>query len=166
MRRAVEILILVGLVAFRSPALVSAIGQPVFLGPFHQEGTALVANCGPFQVMDAYQGELAITAFLDQAGNPDRAIIDFRGTDTFINSATGKSFTEPFHNIELADLEGGLQPVSLTTVGLVFRLTVPGGGAVFLDVGRVVFSPGHIDFEAGSHQALDGDVAGLCAALA
>src|SRR5262249_51336903 len=88
------------------------------------------------------------------------------GTDTFRNSVTGKSFTEPFHNSEFAELNGDLQPDKLTTVGVTLRLTVPGEGAVLLDVGRIVESPGHIEFEAGPHQALEGDLADVCAARA
>jgi hypothetical protein len=168
MKRAFGLLILVGVLRLVNPIPASAIGQPVFLGPFHQQGTALIADCGTFQVMDAYQGELSIMAFLDKDGNPDRAIIDFRGTDTFFSSVTGKSFTETFHNKEFANLtaQDGLQPVKLAKVGIIYRLTVPGHGAVFLEVGRAVFTPGHIEFEAGQHQAVDGDIAGLCAAIA
>jgi hypothetical protein len=51
--------------------------------------------------------------------------------------------------------------------GVAFRLVVPGAGAVFLDVGRTVLDrQGNVYFEAGPHQFLDGDFAGLCAALA
>jgi hypothetical protein len=156
----------VGLVALSRPSAASAAGKPLFLGPFHQEGTALLADCDTFQALDAYQGELSITAFLDTAGNPERAIIDFHGTDTFLNSVSGKSYTESFHNKEFAELNGDLQPDKVTKVGVSLRLTIPGAGAVLLDVGRVVESPGQIDFEAGPHQALEGDFAGLCAALA
>src|SRR5262249_31616151 len=112
------------------------------------------------------QGELSITAFLDKEGNPERANVDFHGTDTFCNSVTGKSFIEPCLNIEFAELNGDRQPDQVTKAGVTFRLTVPGQGAVLLDVGRIVESPGHIDFEAGPHQALEGGFTGLCAALA
>ena len=41
-----------------------------------------------------------------------------------------------------------------------------GPTAVFLDVGHLVADrEGYVDFEAGSHQAVAGDFAGLCAAL-
>jgi hypothetical protein len=161
-------MVVTGLVMLTHPAPTpaSAAGKPVLLGPFHQEGSALLAQCSAFQALDMFQGVLSITAFFDKEGNPESAIIDFRGTDTFLNSVTGKSFTEPFHNKEFAALNGDLQPDKLTKVGVAFRLTIPGGGAVLLDVGRIVVSPGHIEFEAGPHWALEGDFAGLCAALA
>jgi hypothetical protein len=43
---------------------------------------------------------------------------------------------------------------------------IDGGGTVIADVGRLVFdAEGHVIFEAGSHPALHGDFAALCAAL-
>jgi hypothetical protein len=44
---------------------------------------------------------------------------------------------------------------------------VPGSGAVFLDVGRVIFDFDEVRlvFLAGQHQFFEGDVEGLCAAL-
>jgi hypothetical protein len=173
MKRATGLLLVAGLLVVGlemltrpTPAPASAASKPVFLGPFHQEGNALLAECGTFQVLDSYQGELFITAFLDKDGFPQSAIVDFHGTDTFHNSVTGKSFTESFHNKEFDQLNGDLQPDQVTKVGVGVRLTIPGEGAIVLEVGRVVERPGSIDFAAGPHQLLDGDVAGLCAALA
>jgi hypothetical protein len=56
----------------------------------------------------------------------------------------------------------------LVTAEVISRLTVPGSGAVFLDVGRIVTNQAStvITFQAGPHQFVDGDFAGLCAALA
>ena len=51
--------------------------------------------------------------------------------------------------------------------GVVVRLTVPGDGAVFLDIGRIVTDrQGNLYFEAGPHQYFYGDFAALCEALA
>ncbi len=53
-----------------------------------------------------------------------------------------------------------------TTSGIVFRVVVPGAGAVLLDVGRITPKrSGEILFEAGPHQFFDGDLAGAYAAL-
>ena len=53
-----------------------------------------------------------------------------------------------------------------TEVGLTFRVFWPGGGTVIADVGRLFFdAEGNLIFEAGSHPALHGDFAALCAAL-
>jgi hypothetical protein len=44
---------------------------------------------------------------------------------------------------------------------------VPGGGAVLLQAGRLVFDDaGDVVFEAGPHQVLSGDTDKLCEALA
>jgi hypothetical protein len=152
---------LFGLVALSgfTPAL--AIGKPLFLD-FHEESTDVFADCGAFQVLDAFQGDVKLTAMFDETGNVDMIIVDFHGTDTFINSITDKSFTERFHNKVLHDFEKD----RLAEVGVFYHLTVPGEGAVLLDIGRIVIDPPNIAFEAGPHQYFDGDFAGLCAALA
>ena len=51
--------------------------------------------------------------------------------------------------------------------GVVFRITVPGSGAIFLDVGRFIIDldDDSLVFLAGQHQFLEGDLDGLCAAL-
>ena len=50
---------------------------------------------------------------------------------------------------------------------MTYRLTLPGAGAVLLDVGHVVVDQeGNISLQKGSHQFYGGDVAGLCTALA
>jgi hypothetical protein len=57
-------------------------------------------------------------------------------------------------------------PVSITTFGIDFKMTLPGQGVVFLDVGRTEFSfepfP-HVVFEAGPQRY---DIPAFCAALA
>ncbi len=78
-----------------------------------------------------------------------------------VNRTTGKSYTGRFHNTVLVD------PMthSAATVGIIVRITVPGSGAVLFDVGRLVANRSGITFQAGPHQAFDGDVAAVCAAL-
>ena len=50
---------------------------------------------------------------------------------------------------------------------MTYRLTLPGAGAVLLDVGRVVVDrEGNISFQKGLNQFYGGDVAGLCTPLA
>jgi hypothetical protein len=52
--------------------------------------------------------------------------------------------------------------------GVIARLTVPGSGAVLLDVGRIVtnLETDEVTFQAGPHQLVEGDLADLCEALA
>ena len=167
MRRMVSCLILIGLMALSSFSPAFAVGKPLFFGPVPFESTGVIADCGTFQVLVSTQGRFSATIFLDAEGNWDRVKFDYHGTDTYTNSVTGKSFSDTFHNNNFETLE----PHTLTTVGVAFRLTVPGGGAVFLDIGRVAFQfepPFDILFEAGPHQWNTGanDVASLCAAMA
>ncbi len=166
MKRVFCLFVLASLVALGSFTPALAQGEPLHLGPFHREGTELVADCGTFQVLDHYVAELSITRFFDEHGIRLRDIRDFSGTDTFTNSVTDKSFTEPFHNKIFIDYEAGVR-VQNVNDGVAFRLTLPGVGAVFLDIGRVVYDADfNVIWEAGPHHFLDGDFAGLCAAMA
>lgn len=163
MKRVFCLLVLVSLVALGNFNRASADGGPVHIGPFHEEGTDVLVDCGGFRVLDAFEGDLSITRFFDREGNRERQLVDFRGTDTFINSETGKSFTESFHNVSIVDYDAG----TVAAVGVLFRLTVPGGGAVLLGVGRIVIEPPFtVLFVAGPHQPLEGDFSDLCAAMA
>ncbi len=145
----------------------SADGGPVHLGPFHDEGTEVIADCGAFQVLDHYVTERSIIRFLYDTGIRERDIRQFWGTDTYINSVTGKSYTATFHNTTFIDFDTSGKRIELANSGVGFRLTLPGGGVVFLDIGRFeVDAQGNVIWEAGPHHFLDGDFAGLCAAMA
>jgi hypothetical protein len=155
--------VLAGLLALGSPSLAAA-ARPVFEGPTHIEGTAPIASCGSFVILDQYSLNFTETQLTDKRGTVVKIVEQVYGTDTFTNSVTGKAYTGRYHNTVLIDPASGLGANS----GIIFRLTVPGAGAVFLDVGRIVANQAGtvITFEAGPHQAFDGDIAGLCAALA
>jgi hypothetical protein len=134
---------------------------PQFTGPEHEEGTAPILDCGSFTVLDHYVLNFTEKRFTDQNGNLVKILEEVYGTDTLINSVTGKSYTGKYHNTVSID------PTTHTgaTTGIIFRIVVPGSGAVFLDVGRIVANRTGVIFTAGPHQAFDGDIAGLCAAL-
>jgi len=148
-----------------SPVLAS--GGPVFIGPIHSEGQETLADCGAFQVVDVFEADLRITRFFNENGIRERDIRHFSGTDTFTNSVTGKSFTRSFHNNVFIDFDESGNRIQNVNTGVGFRLTVPGVGAVFLDIGRVIYD---VDFnviwEAGPHHFLDGEFDGLCTVLA
>jgi hypothetical protein len=128
-------------------------------------GTAEVGNCGNFQVLDDFVLNFSAKLFFDENGELVRVVEQIRGTDTFINSDTGKEFTSRFQNTEHIDLTA--EPVRAVT-GVQGLLTVPGSGAVLLDVGRIVtnLETDEVTFQAGPHQLVEGDLAGLCEALA
>jgi hypothetical protein len=154
-------LILVSLMAFMPVSAASA-DAPVFEGPFHYESSFVLTNCGSFRVIDYYVIDWTVTRFFDQAGNLDHYTVQLSGTDTVTNSETGKAYSGYVHDVYTIDLVEGTR----TDMGIYWHITVPGAGAVFLDIGRVVFQGrGNIIFEAGPHQELDGDFDALCAAL-
>jgi hypothetical protein len=141
----------------------AAAAKPEVVGPFHEEDTVFFADCGTFQILDRYVLDFTIKWFYDKDGNLVRGVEQVSGTDTFINSVTGKEITAPFHNTVIID------PTTATGAnnGVIYRVTVPGSGLVFIDAGRIVTNQAgtEITFQAGPHQAFDGDIAGLCAAL-
>jgi len=155
-------LVLASLIAFAIPSVVSAV-EPAILGPIHEEGTDRFAKCKGFTILDEYVLDYTLRQFFDQDGNLVKMEETVSGTDTFINSKTGKAIAAPFHNNVLIDPQTRFG----ANAGIIFRVTVPGAGAVFLDVGRLVTNQAgtEITFEAGPHQFFDGDLGGLCAAL-
>ena len=65
-----------------------------------------------------------------------------------------------------------LENQTVAEVGLVFRYSAPGVGAVLMDRGRLIWNidangemVGDPIFEAGPHPELNGDFRGLCTAL-
>jgi len=89
---------------------------------------------------------------------------------TISNPGTGKSLPNPGHWNETYDLvePGSFPPVAiLTTTGNFFHVNAPQDGGVYVDVGRIQFSP---DFEvlseSGPKAFFDNEsLAALCAAL-
>jgi hypothetical protein len=150
------------LVALLSVSAVSA-DQPVFLGPFTFSGTDVIADCGTFQVLDNWTQVITINRFFDKDGNLVRVLSHGSGTDTFTNSVTGKAFTEKYNAIGIRDVDANAS----INMGVVFQLTVPGEGAVFQSVGRIIFdrATGEVLFEAGHWDFVSGDYSALCAAL-
>jgi hypothetical protein len=167
MKHMVCLLVLVCLVCLSNLNRASADGGPVHLGPFHDEGTELLADCGSFQVLDHFVTDVRITRFFYDSGIRKQDIRQFSGTDTLINSVTGKSYTEPFHNTTFLDYDTAGHFAGLANAGVGYRLTLPGGGMVFVDLGRfAVDTAGNVIWQAGPHHFLDGNFAGLCAAMA
>ena len=156
-------LVLALLMAFIPFAVASADG-PVIVGPLHFEGTDVLVDCGSFQVLDVYEQTEIFRWFYDQDGNLVKIVGQNWGTDTFTNSVTGKAYPMSFHNNILIDYTPA--PRRLANVGVIYRLVVPGAGAVTLDVGRLVYQRGSgLIFEAGPHQIIAGDFDALCAAM-
>jgi hypothetical protein len=163
MRSIASSLVLVILMAFFPWSAASAAG-PVVEGPFHEEGTEELIDCGSFQILDVYEVNYIEKWFFDEEGNRLRLVEQVWGTDTFTNSVTGKAYPMSFHNTVVVDFS--TTPPQGANMGVIFRLTVPGAGAVFLDVGRIVLDrQDNVYFQAGPHQFFDGDIEALCAAM-
>jgi hypothetical protein len=158
--------ILVGVVALMSLAVgpAAAVGAPVVIGPIHEEGEAPLLDCGDFMVVDQYSIDFTLRLFFDADGNRVRGVEHVSGTDTFTNAETGKALPGRFANNVLIDFESGLG----ANAGIIFRLNVPGYGVVFHEVGRVISDRTGtiVTFEAGPKDFTNGEIEGLCAALA
>jgi hypothetical protein len=136
-------------------------GQPV---PVFEtvSGTAFVADCGTFEIWDEFELTSSGHLYLDKNGDPMRIVQHVWGSDRLYNPENGNSFSGTINAGEIVDLVGG----QATESGQVFRIVVPGAGALFLDVGRftIDFEDGLV-FLKGRHQYFEGDFAALCAAL-
>jgi hypothetical protein len=126
-------------------------------------GRAASSDRGSFKVLDRYSIDFTFRNFYDKNGNPVKVQEKVSGTDTFINSVTGKAYSGRIHHTVHIDPATGLG----ATTGVIYKLTVPGSGAVFVDVDRIVTNEAGdiITFQAGKHQFFSGDFAGLCRAL-
>src|SRR5687767_2970534 len=150
-RLIVSSLILVTLMAF-FPFSVASAGGPVIEDPIYEEGTVDVADCGSFQVLDVYELNYISKLYFDKEGNLVKIVEQVWGTDTFVNSVTGKAYPMSFHNTVV------VHPPRAAITGIGYHLTIPGAGAVFLDVGRIVRDrQGNVYFEAGPHQFFNAD---------
>ena len=92
-----------------------------------------------------------------------RIVEQVSGTDTFYRSVTGESVTGTINAGETVNLVDG----TVTENGTIGRITVPGLGVVFFDVGKFIidFDDGLV-FLAGRHHAfLEEDYVPLCSLL-
>jgi hypothetical protein len=152
-------LFLVGMMALISWNAAFA-AEPVFFGPFPEQGDAVIADCGSFQVLDSYDGYTSLRRWVNEDGSTSMAIFRHWGTDTLMNSVTGKAYSNSY------DYNTIVNPPLASYVGSIYQITIPGAGVVLLETGRIVLDrEGNLYFEAGPHQLYDGNTAALCAAL-
>ena len=126
-------------------------------------GFEKVADCDGFEIWDRYETFWSGKLFFDREGSPSRIVEHVWGSDTFINSVTGESVTGTINSGEIVDLVAG----TANQNGVIGRITVPGEGLVFVDVGRyVVTFDGDIEFLKGQHGFFESDFSRLCEVLA
>jgi hypothetical protein len=97
--------------------------------------------------------------FFDSTGTPVQVQVEAHYTGFF--SANGLTVNTAGATRSLFDLNGGE-----TDSGINIRVSLPKGGILYIDRGRLVFDDnGNLVSEAGPHPSLHGDFPGLCAAL-
>jgi len=135
---------------------------PIVIGPVTDEGVVAVFDCPGFQVLNHYVTTFVARQMVDKKGNVIRLVGQTWGVDTFVNAATGREIESRYHNNANIDLRTNVGSMS----GVITNINVPGLGSVFKDVGHLVVNDaGAIIFRSGTHQWIDGDFAGICAAL-
>ena len=150
---AIALALSVGSVAAAAPTTVEVSlhsSQPNFLA------------CPGFAVHAEIDVSRRITTFYDAAGAPIRIVFHVTGIGTLSNPLTGKSLPDEGHFTRTTDLVAG----TTTFSGSLRVDTAPGFGAVYQVVGRITFGPdGSLQFEAGPHDDLDGNLGAICAYL-
>jgi hypothetical protein len=160
-RNALAVSLAVVLLAVISPA--ASADTPVHISE-SAAGDDFLADCGDFDLRDSFTFEIEGTEFSDDDGNVTRVVQHVGGSDTFYNSVTGESVTGTINSGEIVDFVKG----TVTQSGTLGRITVPGEGVFFFDVGKYIidFEEGLI-FLAGSHHAFfEEDYDRLCELLA
>ena len=121
--------------------------------------------CG-FPVTLDFTGQGTFQVFFDDQGDPIHLHVLEHSTG--ILSANGIEVRFASSDNKMYDFESQ----TLNEVGLVFRYSAPGVGAVLMDRGRLIWNVdadgemvGDPIFEAGPHPELHSDFGSLCAAL-
>jgi hypothetical protein len=155
----VAVLVFAGLAL---PGSASAQTQPVtggFTGTDINVDPGVSANCG-FTVTETDTTSGRFELFFDNTGTPIRYQVEEHYTGFF--SANGLTVNTAGAGVGIFNLATGGE----TNAGIDIRVSLPGGGILYIDRGRLVFDAnGNLVFEAGSHPSLHGDIPGLCAAL-
>ena len=124
-----------------------------------------VADCGDFDVLLDFTAQGHFMLHFDKDGNLVRVHEHFEfPNDVYYNSTDfGISFTgNAVQNTQFDVVDN-----QLAISGLQFKLTIPGHGVVFHQVGRIIidFTIPDVIFQAGPADFDEGNVAALCAAL-
>jgi hypothetical protein len=142
---------------------VAAPGARAAVPQFQQFGGSFsdvdTETCGfPIAVQGNF--DVSVQFFLDRAGNLDHSLahIQLRGTD----SANGISLADDANLTHTYDFTTGING----DLGLMGQVLVPGGGAVAFEAGRVLSDDsGNVEFVAGRHDFMSGNVSAYCSAL-
>jgi hypothetical protein len=146
-----------GLITAQASARAPIVGSFPIDDTFIDDGAS--AACG-FPVTATDQGTGHFQLFFDSHGNPSYVDVEEHVTGNF--TANGLTVPTASDNMKRYNLVNGAD----TEQGIEIRVSLPHGGILYIDRGRLVFDGnGNLVSEAGPHPSLHGDFPGLCAAL-
>ena len=144
-------------------AVASIAGPPVTMVSEFTVTNEPMANCGDFLIIANGAGKNRLTIFSDRNGDPTRLTFQGRYNGTMTNSVTGFSLADA---PSVANIFVDLLDDTQTNVGAFFTVTVPGGGTVLIEAGRLILDEnGQPTFIAGPHRPTDDTIDILCNAL-
>ncbi len=149
----------------------TALAVPPFKGSFAGDFVEFpVGDCGEFQILNDGVFEGFFIVHFDQAGNVTHVNQHIKFSQSiyknsedptiFLEGGPGELENDRF------DFTGDQPVVAIS--GVQFKITVPGHGVIFHQVGRTIFlnePPFDILFQAGPNDFTEENVAALCAAL-
>ena len=147
------------------PALAA---EPFVWTASYDNDHAYVASCDDFRILEAYVADWTIHDYYDAEGNLDRQVGHVKASGTLYNSRNPEYFIEYNTNTYKHIYEGGYRSKGTDTiVGTYYKLTLPGYGDIFMEIGRMIIAHnGDILFKAGQGDYSSGDIQAICAYLA
>jgi hypothetical protein len=133
------------------------------IADFDVQDSGVLADCGPFSVIDDATAHVVVTLQFDRSGEPFRATLRVRGTDTLSNSVTGSSYSSTNVFTDTVNFHRGVE----VKAGVGYTVTVPHYGSVLLDAGVIKIDPnGEVTLTGGPHVSPGTDLGPLCEAFA
>jgi hypothetical protein len=146
-----------------------AFAEAPFIWTAHfEDKNAYVGSCDGFRILDSYVTDWTIFDYYDSEGNLDRQVGHVKASGMLYNSKNPENYIIYNTNTYKHIYEGGYKKgESDTIVGAYYKLTVPGYGDIFMEVGRIILSRrGDVLFSAGQNDFFAGDLQELCAYFA
>jgi len=152
------------LLATFGPALADA---PFIWIAHFEDKNDYIGTCDGFRILDSYVAEWTIYDYYDSGGNLDRQIGHVKLSGRLYDSKNPGNFII-YDGAYKHIYEGGYkQGDTDTIIGAFVNVTVPGYGAIYLEIGRITLSrSGEVIFKAGPDDYFAGDVQALCAYFA
>jgi hypothetical protein len=155
-------IVVLGVIFFGAVVQSSALAAPADSATYSVQAAWTMApersGCS-FDIQVAGQEQMTVQATYDKTGSPVRLVahVDYTGTQT----AKGTTLTVSEHAVETADFVAG----TTTWTGQQLKISLPKGGPVLLDAGKVVTDlSGNVLVQHGG-QTPTSDTARYCAAF-